>query len=570
MNATHLWAVLQLRWRLGSRRWGRDSPTANVFSVLWTVVAVGSAFATLGLSLGLGTYFLPGTPPVIVLLVWDAVIVTFLIWSLMSVVLDLQSTEGLLMDRMLHLPVSLPGVFLLDYAASLGKVSNLVGAGAFVGLSLASVAVYGKVGIVLLSASLAMLVAVTALTHWFHHWLATGVAGKVGRSTVAALTLAIFVAAVNVPNAFLHANLPGAPDAPDVAAEELAELERLAIGISLALPPGWLAYGASELSRGRHWPSVLSALGLTGVAAFALRRAYRSTLGLYRSRDRRDGGSRAVRRRRRRRADVWFGGDAPWCHLWRRVPEHAAATAEAGVRMWYRTPQGKMLLLTGPLLFFVVYLFAFLPHNPPVLSGGPIGSLGLVGLLSVGWCSAFLPNQFGLDGCGFRISLLVHAQGSSLLFGKNLSVAPYPLAIASLTLAGLQFLAPMELSHLLASFFQVANLYLLCCMAGNSLSIVMPVPISPNTMETGRRSTSSVVLLVMLTVITLAIGAAALALHLEGRLQAIGWRMPVYLAFSVIELVVVSSIYRRLLAIQGRLLECRASFVLERVTATAR
>ena len=72
--------------------------------------------------------------------------------------------------------------------------------------------------------------------------------------------------------------------------------------------------------------------------------------------------------------------------------------------------------------------------------------------------------------------------------------------------------------------------------------------------------------LLVLVVFTLFILPLALVLWIERSVSAAGWPAPVYLAFSVLELVLVAGFYRRRLTKQGHLLGERLELVLERVT----
>ena len=47
-------------------------------------------------------------------------------------------------------------------------------------------------------------------------------------------------------------------------------------------PPGWLAYGAEAAADGRVWPPLAGVLGMGLIGAVSLRRAYGTTLRLYR------------------------------------------------------------------------------------------------------------------------------------------------------------------------------------------------------------------------------------------------------------------------------------------------
>ena len=67
---------------------------------------------------------LAGVPPLAVLLyVWDGLVVAFLFFWLIGLLTDLQRSEALSLDKFLHLPVSLAGVFCINYLSSLLSLS---------------------------------------------------------------------------------------------------------------------------------------------------------------------------------------------------------------------------------------------------------------------------------------------------------------------------------------------------------------------------------------------------------------------------------------------------------------
>ncbi len=61
--------------------------------------------------------------PLLVMLVWDGIVAGFLFFWMIGVVTELQRSEIIDLSRLLHLPVSLRDVFLLNYVSSLVSLS---------------------------------------------------------------------------------------------------------------------------------------------------------------------------------------------------------------------------------------------------------------------------------------------------------------------------------------------------------------------------------------------------------------------------------------------------------------
>jgi ABC-2 type transport system permease protein len=140
VNREHFRAFLWLRWRLRVNQF-RKAGTLNavlffVFVVLVLIAAVG--FAVAGFLVGF--FALPDAkPPVVRLLVWDGVIGAFLFFWMIGLMTDLQRAEGLAIDKVLHLPVSPTGAFLINYLSSLVSLTLIAFLPGMVGLILGQV-----------------------------------------------------------------------------------------------------------------------------------------------------------------------------------------------------------------------------------------------------------------------------------------------------------------------------------------------------------------------------------------------------------------------------------------------
>ena len=134
------------------------------------------------------------------LVLWDVLVLAFLFFWLMGLATELQRSEALSLDKLLHLPVSLSGTFLLNYLSSLISLSLVIFIPTTVGLCLALVFVKGPVMLVLFPLLGTFLLMVTGVTHQLREWLHVMMLNKRRRRAIIVLVTAAFVLLVQVPN----------------------------------------------------------------------------------------------------------------------------------------------------------------------------------------------------------------------------------------------------------------------------------------------------------------------------------------------------------------------------------
>ena len=576
-------AILRLGWTLSHRRWERQSPLLAGFMVLLTVVGAASAVSALFIGYYVGVVYLPDLRPLFVLFIWDCIVVAFLVWWLAGLLVHLQlGGERFSLTKLMHMPVSPQGAFLLNFLSSQMRVSLGFFFALMLGLCIAHGTVHGVGGgtvlALLVFASMAM---VAALTYQFQSWLGRLMANKRRRGTVIAVAVIVTVLIANLPALYTRTLDFDGPatdgDAPsETAAEESPLIDNLAatvIAANVALPPGWLPVGAWTVNRGQYWPSALCFAGMLAIAALSLRRSYRRTLRSLTGGD--SGGRRDARREPRTaapRPTAPIGRAASSGGGWRtlvdrllsRLPEHARAVAWSSMLLWRRAPQGKMVMLS-PILLILLYIVVFSGFGSGDLAArfSALAFLALVLMM----CLTLLANQFGQDGGGFRTMIFAGASPKDILLGKNLSLAPFAIPIGVSALVVLQITNPVSAAHFAAHVVHLVALYLVGCLVGNTFSVRTPRAMSPSSMSvpnsTAKMTLATLLAMVLFLLMTLPL---ILALLIERGADAAGWPVPVFLIFAILELVIVVAVYRRMLAAQARLLAERIEVVLDRVT----
>ncbi len=623
MNAEQLRAFLYLRWRLRVNQIKRgglgNTIILSILAVLAVIFAIGAFFTSFFVGLLGLSQIPPDSLPVVLLCVWDGLVVLFLFSWTIGLLAELQRSEGVTLDRFLHLPVSLAGAFLFNYLGSLLSLNLLLFLPVMTGLILGLVLGRGPVMLLLFPLVASLILLVSAVTYQFQGWLASLMVNKRRRRTVIVAVTLLIVLISQAPNLIIHGH-PGIREAisgtssqksePDARSEEelttlrkswdsheitsteyetrRAEIvqartravqeqmerteqvvERTVRLVNQCLPPiGWLPLGASALAEGNVVTALLGTLGMTLLGAASLWRSYRTTLRLYTKQSSGQG----------RRTITATAPAAPVAQpanlLEKQLPwlsEEASAVALGAFRAFTRAPEVKLLLI-APIVLVMIFGTLFLTHSiePPAFVRPlmPFGAMSMI-LLAL---SQVVVNQFGFDRGGFRVIVLSPADRKDILLGKNLAVAPLALGLGFTLALIVEIVFPMRLDRFLVVVPEYVSMYLLFCLVANWSSILAPIAIAPGSFKPANVK-GSVILIQLSFAFAFPILMLPLSLPmlLELGLEWLGWvsGLPIALVLSVGLCVAVVFLYRFLLQGQGRLLLAREQKILATVTANA-
>ncbi len=433
----HFKAVAWLRWRLSVNQWKRGGSLNAVLGVILLVMFLGAAACSFFVSLLVGILLFPKTTPEQLLLIWDGIVLVFLFLWIMGLFTELQRSEALSLEKLLHLPVSLTGTFLLNYFSSWLSLSLILFLPATAGLCLALAIIKGLRMLILFPLLISFVVMVTAITHQFRGWLQMLMLNKRRRRAIVAFVTVAFILLVQLPNlaniAVQRSRKSSGPSEYQLAVDQLQhdmsqgkienseyqqrkeELKReeadrkvreknriyrrvvsRASLVNVVLPIGWLPYGAQAAASGRLLPGVLGMLGATLIGGLSLWRSYRTSVRLY------TGGFQAGGNKRARQPQPTVSTDNFLEKKFTRLPEQVTAVMLGGIRSLLRAPEGKMLLL-GPILllgFFGVMIFWRRDRQVPELAR-PFLGIGAISLTMMSFMQV-LCNTFGFDRAGFR------------------------------------------------------------------------------------------------------------------------------------------------------------------------
>ena len=360
MNWAHLKTFAWLRWRLLSNQSRRAGPLGAAVSTILTGLMATGGVLTLLIGFFVGLFPLSQGPHMAKLVIWDAIVVGFVFFWVIGLMLELQRSESLSLDRFLHLPVSPGGAFLINYAGSSISLSVVLFLPAMIGLSAGLVLSVGPVMLLQFPLVAAFFLMVTAVTYQFRGWLASMMANPRRRRTIVAVMTVAFIFVFQIPSLWNNFS-PWAREerprpGPTHAADDRARIRRQRRsrhGWSTgSCPSDGCPTAPYAAANGRAWPALAGTFGMGLIGAISLRRAYRTTIRLY------TGDFDTGRRSRKAAIPVVMPhhskpGGHPAALLERRLPwisERASAVALAGFRSLMRAPEVKLVLLT-PVIF---------------------------------------------------------------------------------------------------------------------------------------------------------------------------------------------------------------------------
>src|SRR5260370_31536610 len=152
----------------------RRGGTANTVIAVLLVVGIVLVAAVLSLIFFLvGLFVLKDYSAGIIMYVWDGLVVAFLFSWMLGLMIELQRSEVLSLDKFLHLPVSLKSAFLINYVSSLLSPSLFIFGSGMVAFILGLALSWGSALLLLLPVLASFVLMITSLTYQVQGWLAS-------------------------------------------------------------------------------------------------------------------------------------------------------------------------------------------------------------------------------------------------------------------------------------------------------------------------------------------------------------------------------------------------------------
>jgi len=570
-----VWALIALKWTLLRHTWHAGR---------WISLAVGigmSAGAVLfSLGVAVGFYFLGVTAaktgsPAVRLLLLDVPPAVYLFFWLWGLLMEVQRNDIIDLRKLLHLPVSLPMIYLFNFVASLAGpllllslpgtmtfLSGLNQPGTAMEKLLAPVQPWYALrpvvwGGALLFAAFALMLA--AWAYYLRGMLAILMEDKRKRRVVLTLIPVFFIVLGQLPGA-LSQLFQAKGAAP--ALNDQTVMHGLLWG-HLVFPPAWLPMGLWALQKHAVPQALLLCGGLLAMTLVGLALGYRATLRHYTGLGTRP----AVRAKG---AAATASKQVKPVTL-RRLPFVADDTAGLvwGFFTAYRRHPNIRLQMIMPLAFGLFLLFMY---RTGAYGGRMTNDRTWLPIAALVWpylnFGVFLFNAFGADGPAFRGLVLLPTPRRRFLLAKHLALFPFVggLAVLFVTLgaaiAGTRpYITALSLVH-------VVCLYLLFCAVGAWMSVLAPYRIGRNALRgKGDRSTMMLLGLLSMVIVGFLSLPTAFCLNLDA-LAAVLWKwhgIPLSLPATLALLIAAVLIYRSSLTHAGDLLMERETQVLAAV-----
>ncbi|MBA3651935.1 MAG: hypothetical protein H0W66_10770 [Chthoniobacterales bacterium] len=566
MNWDQLKAVLELRWQLTRNQWSRSkSGLRGAFAGI--IVLAGCFLAAIAFLAGFfgGSFALRNAPASAVMLVWFLITGGFLMFWFFGLLGELQRSEAIDLQRLMHLPVRLGQIFVFNYLASHLAVSIVLALPAMVGLGIGLALVRGPRFLLLLPLAVSMILMVSAWTYCLRGWLAALMINPRRRRTILTLATMAIVALAQLPN--LYFNVFGGRHALHRRGE--MPFSSLLVAQKF-IPPFWGSLSARSLVEGDVVPTLLATAGFLGLTAMGLRRAYSSTVRFYHGVDRAKKSGRVLAPAP---SSASISTSRPSRFMERKLPgisEEASAVALASWRAMLRAPEIKMAWGMSFVVTVIVGVsIAVRSHTHLPAAAKPFLMPGLI-TFSLLTLTQFLSNQFGFDRDGFQTYVLSPLSRRALILGRNLAVVPI-VALSSLVwLLLISVFLGLPVLTFTAALFQIATMTFLGAIAGTFISIYLPFRIRAASLKPTKISGARGLLLVVcqllfpLLMFPVILGPLA-ELLLHSAEIAPTW--PINLIYSVLLAGFAFLLYRLLLPGFARSFQHRETKILETLTS---
>ena len=576
MNWNQFQAILWLRWRLSWNRFIRAGNLNVVISVmvLSALLMGGLAAAVAGLALGMVA--LARQSAQVLLLVWDGIVLGFLMFWLAGLMAEIQRAESIDLPKLMHLPVTLQQVFVFNYLASHFTPAILLIVPGMLGLSVGLVLGGNWRMAFLIPLVVAFVFMISAWTYCLRGWLSALMVNKRRRRAVVVWITLGFVLIFQLPGLIVNSTLTykrhsRSGEATSVStntakaprSQDSALPENFVAG-HLVVPFGWPGYSAMSLQQRSALPALAATVLSCLLGSLGLVRSYRTTIRFYQGCD-----EGAVARRTSQGTAVKPTG-VPL--LERRLPwlrDDTSALALALFRSLLRAPELKMSLIM-PIVAgaaFSTAAFSRTRHTvPPQLSAFVAPAAALLSAFSF---APIMANVFGLDRGGFRGLVLLPTRRDHILLAKNLAFLPMVTVVGLVVLVLATFVVRASLDVFITGLADILMVFLLFSLTCNLISILTPYRLAVGTLQ-AKKPKPVVFLAVALTMLgmPLVLWPVAIPSVLQVTSPFIGiptW-MPINVIAALVLLCGVAWVYWALLPAQGRLLQHREQRILAEVT----
>ena len=578
MNWDQLKTILWLRWRLTNNQWARSRGMGAVISAIIAVGSILMGATAFSVALVVGIFGLQKADATLIWGIWFAMTAAFLFFWMIGLITELQRSETIDLQRLMHLPVRLGQIFVINYLASHLALSIVLAVPAMLGLTLGLAISRGAVMLCLAPLALAMIFMITAWTYCLRGWLASLMSNPRKRRTVTVSIMFAFILLSQGPNLYFNVIRQGnrvstGANSAGNKSERSSSQKEILTELQAAqnyIPPLWLPLGAQGLLEGHLLPALYGTLGCLAIGGLGLRRAYQATLCSYRG----DTGAKITVQapRSEKPTAALAQGEAGRRFLELQitgVPEQAAAVAFATFRSWWRAPEVKLAWGTS-FVVTIILAATFLFRSVPTVAEAakPFLATGAA-VFSVFMLVQFYTNLFGLDRDGFRALVLAPVERRYILLGKNLACLPVGAFFGATLIVLISVRMHLSALTLISSLFQLAALLMMAWLVGDTFSILTPYRVQSGSLKPTKLPAQAMIVLMLSNLFfPVAMAPVFVPPLAEFLWQSAGWSkmVPINLMLSIGLAVILSAAYWQLLTPLGQMLRRRETKILSIVS----
>jgi ABC-2 type transport system permease protein len=572
MNWSQLRTIIWLRWRLTRNQFARAGTINAIFTIIFMIFAVVLAIGAGVGGIFAGAFGLSQVQPRVILIVWDVIVAVFLFLWFIGVVAELQRSQAIDLARLLHLPVSLRGIFVMNYIASHATPSVMIFLPGTLGLCLGLIIAKGPLMVLLVPLIVTFLIMITAWTYCIRGWLvALMVNPRRRRSILIGLGMGIALLAQG-PNLYFNVYLRNANKGQAHNGHQGNALPTAFLHTQAYIPFFWLPKGAEALAEAKVLPALLGSAGAFLLAAAGLARAYTSTIRFYRGSEKAgDSAQPLLVLAQTQASGAITASSVPRSNfLERRVPfvaEDVAAFALAFFRSLTRAPEVRMALFGGVLILGALFPIVMVSRITGQTVGGTAFSFYAAGGASFAFFGLLqiMFNMFGGDRDGFRTIVLSPSRRQDVILAKNIAIAPLAFTIGCLFLGVMTAVIHLPIVLLFAGLLKLTANFLLISVAGNFTSIWVPYRVSAGSLKPTKPPAKTVFLILAAQLLFPIVAIPAFIPPLIGLVVGgIGW-FPAHLVDFILSfflVLVALAVYRFSLSDLGRMMENREKKIL--------
>jgi len=199
MDWSQLRTIIWLRWRLTRNQWSRNQLNAVLIMIVAVALLILSVVSGVAGVL-IGFFILAERSPTSLLLAWDMFFGAFLFAWMIGLISEIQRSETIDISRMLHLPIALRDIFLVNYVASHLTISIILFLPLILGLCLGLLLSGLWLMILMFPLVLGLVFMITAWTYCLRGWLAALMVNKRRRRAIIAVVTFSFIVLAQLSN----------------------------------------------------------------------------------------------------------------------------------------------------------------------------------------------------------------------------------------------------------------------------------------------------------------------------------------------------------------------------------